>query len=152
MANTDTGDIGKTIAQIERLEACGCELVRVAVPSLEVSKKLTELVRRSPLPLVADIHFDYRLALAALDAGIAKLRLNPGNIGSREKIAEVVKQAGSQKVPIRIGVNSGSLEKDLLEKFGGPTEEALAESALGMYRFSRNSISGILWFQLKPLM
>ena len=130
MANTDTADTGKTVAQIERLQACGCELVRVAVPSLKVSKTLSELVKRSPLPLVADIHFDYRLALAALDAGVAKLRLNPGNIGSREKIAEVVKLAGSLNVPIRIGVNSGSLEKDLLDKFGGPTAEALAESAL----------------------
>ena len=134
MTNTDTRDTGATLAQIEGLKNAGCELVRVAVPDKKAAESLKELVQRSPLPLAADIHFNYRLALAALEAGIAKLRINPGNIGSAERVRTVADEAGRRGVPIRIGVNSGSLEPALLASHGGPTAEALAESALGHCR------------------
>ncbi|MFQ5816780.1 MAG: flavodoxin-dependent (E)-4-hydroxy-3-methylbut-2-enyl-diphosphate synthase [Terriglobia bacterium] len=131
MTKTDTRDAGATLAQIEQLAEVGCELVRLAVPDIEAAKALAELCRRVPqVPLVADIHFQYRLALMALDAGIAKLRLNPGNIGSPERVREVVRKAQACHVPIRIGVNAGSLERRLLEKYGYPTAEAMVESAL----------------------
>jgi (E)-4-hydroxy-3-methylbut-2-enyl-diphosphate synthase len=135
MTKTDTRDVDATVAQIERTMAAGCELMRLAVPDEAAARALAEIVRRVPsVPLVADIHFQHKLALMALDAGIAKLRLNPGNIGSSEKVREVVRKAQACGVPIRIGVNAGSLERRLLEKYGYPTAEAMVESALGHIR------------------
>lgn len=131
MTNTDSKDPGATLCQIEQLAAAGCELVRVAVPGREAAGCLREIVDNSPLPIVADIHFNYRLALTALEAGVAKLRINPGNIGGAEKVKVLAREASACGVPIRIGVNSGSLEKKLLESHGGPTASALAASALG---------------------
>ncbi|MEJ7619038.1 MAG: (E)-4-hydroxy-3-methylbut-2-enyl-diphosphate synthase, partial [Pyrinomonadaceae bacterium] len=131
MTKTDTADVDGTVAQIEAMMRAGCEIVRVAVPNKEAAVALKEIRRRVPhVPLVADIHFHYKLALMALDAGIDKLRLNPGNIGAHERVREVVRAAAAQKVPIRIGVNGGSLEKDLLVKYGTATPEAMVESAL----------------------
>lgn len=130
MTKTDTRDVAATLAQINELAAAGCEIVRVAVPDREAAEALRQIKKESKIPLVADIHFDYRLALAALEAGVDGLRINPGNIGRREKVAAVVELAGKKKVPIRIGVNAGSLEKELLAKYGSPTAEALVESAL----------------------
>lgn len=130
MTNTDTRDIDATVGQIHRLQQAGCEIVRVAVPDQAAAKALAEIKQQIAIPLVADIHFDYRLALSAVEAGVDKLRINPGNIGSRERIEAVVKAASERKIPIRIGVNSGSLEKELLQKYGWPTAEAMVESAL----------------------
>src|SRR5436309_7448512 len=119
MTKTDTADVEGTVAQIEEMVRAGCEIVRVAVPNTDAAVALKEIRRRVPrVPLVADIHFHYKLALLALEAGIDKLRLNPRNIGKHERIVEVVRAAQAQKVPIRIGVNDGSLEKDLLKKYG----------------------------------
>jgi (E)-4-hydroxy-3-methylbut-2-enyl-diphosphate synthase len=131
MTKTDTSDVGATVAQIEEMMRAGCEIVRLAVPDNDAAVALKEIRKRVPdVPLVADIHFHYKLALMALEAGIDKLRLNPGNIGAHERIREVVRAAQTQKVPIRIGVNGGSLEKDLLKKYGTATAEAMVESAL----------------------
>lgn len=130
MTNTDTRDVQSTLAQIERLAAAGCGLVRCAVPDMKAAEALLEIRKNSPVPLSADIHFDYKLALAAVDAGIDKLRINPGNIGSDDKVREVARAAKDAGIPIRIGVNAGSLEKSLLEKYGHPTAEAMTESAL----------------------
>ncbi|HVG34195.1 MAG TPA: flavodoxin-dependent (E)-4-hydroxy-3-methylbut-2-enyl-diphosphate synthase [Pyrinomonadaceae bacterium] len=130
MTKTDTVDVEATVAQIEEMMRAGCEIVRVAVPDKDAAIALKEIRRRVPdVPLVADIHFHYKLALLALEAGIDKLRLNPGNIGAIERVREVVRAAQAQKVPIRIGVNGGSLEKDLLAKYGTATPEAMVESA-----------------------
>ncbi|MCL1873705.1 MAG: flavodoxin-dependent (E)-4-hydroxy-3-methylbut-2-enyl-diphosphate synthase [Clostridiales bacterium] len=130
MTNTPTADTGATLLQIKALAAAGCQLVRVAVPDMEAAESLPALIKRSPLPLIADIHFDHRLALAAIRGGIHGLRLNPGNIGSQIRVKEVVAAAKMENISIRIGVNGGSLEKDLLARYGGPTAEALVESAL----------------------
>ncbi len=130
MTNTDTRDAEKTLSQIRALRTAGCDIVRLAVPDMAAAEALLEITRGVDMPMVADIHFDYRLALAALKNGIAKLRINPGNIGSRERVEIVAKACQEKGVPIRIGVNSGSLEKDILAKHGGPTPEALVESAL----------------------
>ncbi len=131
MTKTDTVDVDATVAQIEEMMRAGCEIVRIAVPDKEAALALKEIRRRVPqVPLVADIHFHYKLALMALDAGIDKLRLNPGNIGAHERVREVTRAAAAQGVPIRIGVNGGSLEKDLLAKYGTATPEAMVESAL----------------------
>ncbi len=131
MTNTDTLDIEATYKQVCALEACGCDIVRITAPSEESVLTFTELKRRGvKIPLVADIHFNYKIAVAAAAAGADKIRINPGNIGSRDKVAEVVRACREYSVPIRIGVNSGSLEKSLLEKYGSPTLEALVESAL----------------------
>src|SRR5436305_5379583 len=131
MTKTDTVDVEGTVAQIDEMVRAGCEIVRIAVPDQDAAIALKEIRKRVPdVPLVADIHFHYKLALMALDAGIDKLRLNPGNIGAHERVREVVRAAQSQKVPIRIGVNGGSLEKDLLKKYGTATPEAMVESAL----------------------
>jgi (E)-4-hydroxy-3-methylbut-2-enyl-diphosphate synthase len=131
MTKTDTVDVGATVSQIEEMMRAGCEIVRVAVPDKDAAIALKEIRKRVPdVPLVADIHFHYKLALMALDAGVDKLRLNPGNIGAHERVREVVRAAQSQRVPIRIGVNGGSLEKDLLKKYGTATPEAMVESAL----------------------
>ncbi len=134
MCNTDTRDVTGTMAQIARLAAAGCELVRCAVLDMDAALALKQIKSLSPIPVIADIHFDYKLALTVLAGGIDGLRLNPGNIGERWKVAEVVAAATERQVPIRIGVNAGSLEKELLAKFGHPTAEAMVESALGHVR------------------
>ncbi len=130
MTNTDTRDIASTVAQIKRLEEVGCEIVRVAVPDRKAAESLAEIKARIGIPLIADIHFDYKLALEAIKGGVDALRINPGNIGDRRKIEAVVSAAKDKGIPIRIGVNAGSLEKDLLEKYGYPTAEAMVESAI----------------------
>jgi len=130
MTKTDTRDARATLAQIHRLEKAGCEIIRVAVPDEAAAASLPAIVKNSRIPVIADIHFHHRLALKAIAAGVAGLRLNPGNIGSRQKIAAVLEQARDRGISIRIGVNSGSLEKDLRKQYGGPTPEALVESAL----------------------
>jgi (E)-4-hydroxy-3-methylbut-2-enyl-diphosphate synthase len=134
MTNTDTADAAATVAQIERLALAGCEIVRVAVPDERAAAALPEIKRRASLPLIADIHFRHDLALAAIEAGVDGLRINPGNIGSRERVAAVVQAAKAKRIPIRIGVNAGSLEPELLARFGHPTPEALVASALGHVR------------------
>lgn len=129
MTTTQTGDVEATLAQVRALADAGADVVRLAVPDKDAADALPAIVRGTPVPLVADIHFDYRLALAALGAGIHAIRLNPGNIGSKERVREVVKAARERNVPIRIGVNAGSLEKDIVEKHGWPTAEGMVESA-----------------------
>ena len=130
MTNTKTTDIKATLEQIGRLEKAGCQLVRLAVPSAAAVPAFADIKKRAAVPLVADIHFNFELALGALDAGADKIRINPGNIGSREKVEKVVKKAVNYGVPIRVGVNSGSIEKDILQEEGGPTVDALVKSAL----------------------
>ncbi len=130
MTNTKTTDTETTVAQIQALTAAGCDIVRLAVPDMESAKNLGNIIQRVSVPLVADIHFDYRLAIESIHQGISALRLNPGNIGSEEKVQAVVKEAKEHRIPIRIGVNAGSLDKKLLEKYGSVTAEALVESAL----------------------
>ena len=134
MCNTRTDDVDATVAQILRLERAGCDIIRVAVPDMTAAKALAAIKKRIHIPLVADIHFDYRLALAALDGGVDKVRLNPGNIGSTERVRAVARACEARHVPIRVGVNSGSVERELLEKYGGPTAEAMVESALNHAR------------------
>jgi (E)-4-hydroxy-3-methylbut-2-enyl-diphosphate synthase len=134
MTNTDTRDVAATLAQIRQLAAAGCEIVRCAVPDQAAASALAAIRRDCPVPLIADIHFDYRLALAALAGGVDGLRLNPGNIGARWKVEEVVRACRERQVPIRIGVNAGSLEKELLARYGHPTAAAMVESALGHIR------------------
>lgn len=130
MTNTRTNDVTATVEQIHRLEAAGCDMIRCTVPDLAAALALKEIKREIHIPLVADIHFDYQMALAAIENGADKIRINPGNIGSRERVQEVVRAAKERKVPIRIGVNSGSLEKELVEKYHGVTAEGIVESAL----------------------
>ncbi|MDR3296558.1 MAG: flavodoxin-dependent (E)-4-hydroxy-3-methylbut-2-enyl-diphosphate synthase [Clostridiales Family XIII bacterium] len=134
MTNTDTRDVKGTLAQIDRLADAGCQIVRCAVPDAEAAEALRAIKASSRLPVVADIHFDHRLALAALAAGADKIRINPGNIGGRDKIKAVVREAKTHGAPIRVGVNGGSLERGILEKYGGVTAEAAAESALAHVR------------------
>ncbi len=135
MTTTQTADVAATLGQVRALAEAGADIVRLAVPDKDAAAALPEIVRGTPVPLVADIHFDYRLALAALGAGIHAIRLNPGNIGSRERVREVVKAARERNVPIRIGVNAGSLEEDIVEKHGWPTAEGMVESAERHIRF-----------------
>ncbi len=130
MTKTDTRDVRKTVAQIRRLEAAGCEIVRLAVPDEEAAQALSEIKKRVKIPLIADIHFNYRLALLALRGGADGLRINPGNIGGRDRLKAILHEAKARSIPIRIGVNAGSLEKDLLKRFKGPTTEAMVLSAL----------------------
>ena len=130
MTNTRTEDVKATVEQIHRLEQAGCEIIRCTVPTLEAAKAIAEIKKEISIPLVADIHFDYKMAIAAMEYGADKIRINPGNIGGKEKIEEVVRCARERQVPIRVGVNSGSLEKNLVEKYGGVTAEGLVESAL----------------------
>ncbi len=130
MCNTRTQDVKATVEQILRLERAGCEIIRVAVPDMEAAKSLGQIKKQIHIPLVADIHFDYRLAIAAIENGADKIRINPGNIGSQERVQAVVDKAKEYGIPIRIGVNSGSLEKPLIEKYGGVTAEGIVESAL----------------------
>lgn len=130
MCNTKTEDVAATVKQIHRLEQAGCEIIRVAVPTMEAALAIKEIKKEIHIPLVADIHFDYRLAIAAIENGVDKIRINPGNIGTRDKVRAVVDKARERGVPIRVGVNSGSLEKHLIEKYGGVTAKGLVESAL----------------------
>ncbi|AIS52488.1 4-hydroxy-3-methylbut-2-en-1-yl diphosphate synthase IspG [Thermoanaerobacter kivui] len=130
MTNTDTHDIEKTIEQIKRLEAEGCDIIRVAVPDMKAAEAIKEIKKNINIPLVADIHFDYRLAIKSIENGADKIRINPGNIGKEENIKKVVEMAKERGIPIRIGVNSGSLKKEILNKYKGVTAEAVVESAL----------------------
>lgn len=130
MTNTKTEDVEATVEQILRLEQAGCEIIRCTVPTMEAAKALGEIKKRIHIPLVADIHFDYKMAIAAIENGADKIRINPGNIGSEEKVRAVVEKAKEYNVPIRVGVNSGSLEKNIIEKYGKVTAEGIVESAL----------------------
>ena len=130
MTNTKTEDVEATVAQILSLEKAGCDIIRCAVPTMEAAKALSQIKKQIHIPLVADIHFDYRLAIAAMENGADKIRINPGNIGSADRVKAVVDEAKSRNIPIRVGVNSGSLEKDLVEKYHGVTAEGIVESAL----------------------
>ena len=134
MTNTKTEDVEATVAQILSLEKAGCDIIRCAVPTMEAAKALSRIKKQIHIPLVADIHFDYRLAIAAMENGADKIRINPGNIGSKERIQAVVDTAKERNIPIRVGVNSGSLEKELVEKYHGVTAEGLVESALDKVR------------------
>ena len=129
MLNTKTTDIDGSLAQIEKLRSAGCQIARLAIPNMEAAQAFSEICRHSPLPLVADIHFDYKLAIAAAEGGASKIRINPGNIGGEDRVKAVVDVCKERKIPIRIGVNGGSLDKKLLDKYGHPTAEALVESA-----------------------
>lgn len=130
MTNTKTEDVEATVKQIQELEEAGCDIIRCAVPTMEAAKAIAEIKKHISIPLVADIHFDYRLAIAAIENGADKIRINPGNIGDIEKVRAVVNAAKAKNIPIRVGVNSGSLEKDILEKYGRVTAEGIVESAL----------------------
>jgi (E)-4-hydroxy-3-methylbut-2-enyl-diphosphate synthase len=149
MTTTDTADAPATLAQIRALAEAGADIVRLAVPGQEAAAALPAIVAASPVPLVADIHFDYRLALKALDAGVHAIRLNPGNIGARERVREVVKAARERAVPIRIGVNAGSLEQDIVERHGWPTAEGMVESAERHIRFLEDEGYREIKFSLK---
>ena len=130
MCNTKTENVKETVEQIHRLETAGCEVIRVTVPTMEAARAVKEIKKEISIPLVADIHFDYRMAIAAIENGADKIRINPGNIGSEDRVRAVVDTARAHNVPIRVGVNSGSLEKNLIEKYGGVTAEGIVESAL----------------------
>lgn len=134
MCNTRTQDVEATVRQIQSLTEAGCEIVRVAVPDMEAARAIEKIKNRISIPLVADIHFDYRLAIAAMEAGADKIRINPGNIGGEDRLYAVVDKAKECQIPIRVGVNSGSLEKNLIEKYGGVTAEGIVESALEKVR------------------
>jgi (E)-4-hydroxy-3-methylbut-2-enyl-diphosphate synthase len=134
MTNTPTQDVASTVKQIDRLESAGCELVRLAVPDMEAASALKEIKSQVSIPIIADIQFDYRLALAAIESGADGLRLNPGNIGGRRKIQEIAAAARHRAIPIRVGVNSGSLDRAILKKYGHPTPEAMVESVMGYVR------------------
>ncbi len=134
MTNTKTEDVEATVQQILALEAAGCQIIRCAVPTMEAAEAIQEIKKRIHIPLVADIHFDYRLAIAAIENGADKIRINPGNIGDRSRVQAVVDKAKEYNIPIRVGVNSGSLEKPLLEKYGGVTAEGIVESAMDKVR------------------
>ncbi|HAF27068.1 MAG TPA: 4-hydroxy-3-methylbut-2-en-1-yl diphosphate synthase [Lachnospiraceae bacterium] len=134
MTNTPTQDADKTIAQIKALEKAGCDIIRVTVPDEEAAKAVNKIKKAISIPLVADIHFDYKMAIAAIENGADKIRINPGNIGGQERLKEVVKVAKERNIPIRVGVNAGSLEKDLIEKYNGVTPEGIVESALDKVR------------------
>ncbi len=130
MTNTATEDVEATVSQILRLERAGCEIIRCTVPTMEAAQALAKIKEQIHIPLVADIHFDYKMAIAAIENGADKIRINPGNIGSRDKVAEVVKAAKERNIPIRVGVNSGSLERELVERYHGVTAQGIVESAL----------------------
>lgn len=147
MTNVDTRDSEKLLAQINELENAGCDIVRVAIPDEAAVKSFAKVRQETEMPLVADIHFNYKLALAAIEAGADKIRINPGNIGSDDRVAKVVEAAGNKGIPIRVGVNSGSLDKKLLTKHGGVTAAALAESAINT--LARLSVWDLTtWFYL----
>lgn len=134
MNNTNTADVNATLEQIYRLKEAGCDLTRVAVPDMEAAAALKEITKKSPIPVVADIHFDYRLAIESAKNGASKIRINPGNIGGQENVKKVVEVCRERNIPIRVGVNSGSVEKKLLEKYGGVCSQAMVESAINMVR------------------
>lgn len=156
MTNTDTANISATVAQIKELEAAGCDIVRVAIPHQEAVEAIPKIISQIVIPLIGDIHFDHRLALEAIKAGVHGLRLNPGNIGGAAKVKEVTKAAQDKNIPIRIGVNAGSLEKNLLDKYKHPTGEALVESALGhigiLEKLNYNNIKVSLKASSVPIM
>ena len=149
MCNTKTADVEATVEQIARLEEAGCEIIRVAVPDEASAAALSAIKSRIHIPLVADIHFDYKLALAAIDNGVDKIRINPGNIGGRERLEAVVRAAESRRIPIRVGVNSGSLEHELVRKYGGVTAEGLVESALDKARMIEDMGYGNIVISIK---
>ena len=149
MTNTDTRDVKSTIEQIKRLEEAGCDIVRVAVPDNEAASAIADIKKAIRIPLVADIHFDYRLALVCMENGADKIRLNPGNIGGRERVRAVVDQAKARGIPIQIGVNSGSVEKSILEKYGGVTPEGMVESALNHARILEDLDFDLIVISLK---
>ena len=138
MCNTKTEDVAATVAQIRALEEVGCEIIRVAVPTMEAANAIREIKKQIHIPLVADIHFDYRLAIASIENGVDKIRINPGNIGTTDRVKAVVDAAKARHVPIRVGVNSGSLEKNIIEKYGHVTAEGIVESALDKVRMIEN--------------
>ena len=138
MTNTSTEDVEKTVDQILKLEKAGCEIIRCAVPTMEAAAAIKEIKKRIHIPLVADIHFDYRLAIAAIENGADKIRINPGNIGGEDRLRAVVEKAKENNIPIRVGVNSGSLEKNLVEKYNGVTAEGIVESALDKVHMIEN--------------
>ena len=138
MCNTDTRDVKATLAQINELYEAGCDIVRLAVPDMKAALALAQIKKESPIPIVADIHFDYRLAIECAKGGVDKIRINPGNIGSPERVKKVAEECGARNIPIRIGVNGGSLERELLEKYKSPTPEALCESALSHIKLLEN--------------
>lgn len=145
MTNTDTRDVAATVEQIKRLEEVGCEIIRVAVLNMDAARAISEINKAISIPLIADIHFDWRLAVAAMESGAKGIRINPGNIGGEEKLRKVVDKAREYSVPIRVGVNSGSLEKDIRKKYGGPTPEALVESAIR----NVNLVADMGWEEMK---
>lgn len=149
MCNTPTEDVSATVGQILRLEQAGCDIVRVAVPTEEAARAIPAIKAAIHIPLVADIHFDYKLALLCAEGGIDKIRINPGNIGSRERVRAVADACRERGIPIRVGVNGGSLEKDILRKYGGVTAEALAESALGHVRLLEDCGFGDICISVK---
>jgi len=149
MTSTDTRDIRKTVHQIRRLEKTGCEIIRVAVVDEEAARAITEIKRKIRIPIIADIHFNYRLALKSMEAGADGLRINPGNIGGRGRLRVIIGEAKSRSIPVRIGVNAGSLEKDLIKRFGGATAEAMVESALRTIDWIENQGFGSIKVSLK---
>jgi len=149
MTKTDTRDIRKTVKQIRRLEEAGCELVRVAIPDEEAAQAIKEIKKRIHIPLIADIHFHERLALRAMECGADAIRINPGNIGGKERLRRIVLEAKQRSIPIRVGVNSGSLEKDVLKRFGGATAEAMVASALKTIEFMEDLGFGLIKVSLK---
>lgn len=149
MTNTSTKDVKSTVNQILQLEEAGCEIIRVAVVDNEDAEAIKEIKKQIHIPIVADIHFDYRLALKSIESGIDKLRINPGNIGSIDRVQKVVKKAKSRDIPIRIGVNSGSIHKELLKKYNGPTTEGMVESALEHVRILENLDYGNIVISMK---
>ncbi len=149
MTNTDTRDWRSTAAQIKRLEEAGCEIVRVAIPDEQAADAFAMIKKSIRIPIIADIHFDYRLAIRAMRAGADAIRINPGNIGGPRKVKKVIELARERKIPVRIGVNSGSVEKDLLAKYGRPTHEAMVESALRHIRFFEDNDFGLIKISLK---
>src|SRR5437763_16914997 len=149
MTTTDTFDVEATVAQIKRLEEAGCELVRVTVPKAEDAGALTEIRKRIGVPLICDIHFDYKMALAALDHPIDKIRINPGNIGSHDRFRQVIRKAKAKGLPMRIGVNAGSLERELVEKHGFPCPPAMVESALRYIEIAESEGYDQLYVSLK---
>lgn len=149
MTNTDTRDWRATVDQIKRLESAGCEIIRVAVPDEEAVESFEKIKKSIGIPIIADIHFDYRLAIGAMRAGADAIRINPGNIGSADRVKRVIEVARERQVPVRIGVNSGSVEKDLLAKHGHPTPEAMVESAMRHIRFFEDNDFGLIKISLK---
>ncbi len=149
MCNTKTQDVASTVSQIKKLTAAGCDIIRVAVPDMEAAAAIREIKKQISIPLVADIHFDYRLAVASIESGADKIRINPGNIGSLDRVRTVVDKAKEYQIPIRVGVNSGSLEKNLIEKYGGVTAEGIVESALNKVRMIEEMDYGNLVISIK---